>query len=375
MAKRDYYEILGVSKDASQDEIKSAFRKLAKKYHPDLNKDDPKAAEEKFKEAQEAYAVLSDENKRRQYDQFGHAAFDGSSGGGFGGFDASGFDFGDIFDDLFGGSGFGFGSARSSRSRASRGSDELMRIKLSFLESVFGTTKEIEVDVMDTCDECHGDGGFDQVTCEHCHGSGTVTSDQHTIFGSFLSKTTCPYCQGKGKTYKRTCTKCRGKGRIKKNKKIEVTIPSGVNNDDRLRLAGFGNAGSNGGSNGDLYLQFQVADHEFFTRENDDIYIDVPLTITEAVLGCKKEVPTLTGNIKLTIPAGSEDGDKQRIKGKGVNNVSEHHKGDMYFVMKIVVPTKLSREQKQLFEKLDKLGLDNTTDINKFNKFVQQNEK
>ncbi len=375
MEKRDYYEVLGVDKNASQDEIKSAFRKLAKKYHPDLNKDDPKTAEEKFKEAQEAYAVLSDEDKRRQYDQFGHAAFaNGQAGaGGFGGFDASGFDFGDIFDNIFGGAGFGFGSNSSERTRASRGADQLMRIKLSFEEAVFGTKKDIRVDVVDTCDDCHGNGGFDEKTCDNCHGSGTITSEQHTLFGSFLSKTTCPYCNGKGKTYKRVCDTCHGKGRIKSTKTLEVTIPSGVDTGDRLRLAGKGNAGSNGGANGDLYLEFQVGEHEFFVRDHDDIYIEVPLTITEAILGCKKEVPTLSGNIKLTIPAGTDYEDKQRIKGKGINNASTRHKGDLYYIMKIVTPKKLSREQKHLFEKLEETKLEDP-EITKFNRFTEKNQ-
>ena len=371
MNKKDYYEILGVDKSASQDEIKSAFRKLAKKYHPDISKEPD--AEAKFKEAQEAYAVLSDESKRKQYDQFGHAAFEQGGAGGFGGFDASGFDFGDIFDNLFGGSGFGFGT-RSSSNRASRGVDQIMRIKLSFEEAVFGTTKDIQLDVVDTCPECSGKGGFDEQTCERCHGSGTITSEQHTIFGSFLSKTTCPECGGKGKTYQRTCNNCRGKGRIKQSKTLSVTIPSGVDNGDRLRLPGKGNAGTNGGANGDLYLEFQVASHDFFERDEDDIYIEVPITITEAILGCKKEVPTLNGNIKLTIPAGTDHGDKQRVKGKGINNASSRHKGDLYYVMKIVTPKKLSREQKQLFEKLSKTDLEDV-EITKFQKFVKKNDK
>lgn len=373
MNKKDYYEILGVSKNASQDEIKSAFRKLAKKYHPDISKEEN--AEAKFKEAQEAYSVLSDENKRKQYDQFGHAAFEqgGMGGAGFGGFDASGFDFGDIFDNIFGGSGFGFGSSRNSN-RATRGADSLMRMNLTFEEAVFGCKKDVNLDVVDTCEECHGKGGFDEKTCDRCHGSGTITSEQHTIFGSFLSKTTCPDCSGKGKTYKTVCSSCRGKGRVRTNKTLTVTIPSGVDTGDRLRLAGKGSAGTNGGSNGDLYLEFKVADHDYFVREHDDIYLEVPLTITEAILGCKKEVATLYGNVKLTIPAGTDNGDKQRIKGKGINNTSSHHKGDMYFIMKVVTPKKLSREQKQLFEKLSQTKLEDS-EISKFDKFVMKNDQ
>lgn len=372
MNKRDYYEVLGVDKNASQDEIKSAFRKLAKKYHPDISKEED--AEAKFKEAQEAYAVLSDETKRKQYDQFGHAAFEqgGMGGTGFGGFDASGFDFGDIFDNIFGG-GFGFGSTRST-SRASRGADSLMRINLSFEEAAFGTTRDISLDIVEKCDECDGKGGFDEKTCERCHGSGTITSEQHTIFGSFLSKTTCPECAGKGRTYQRTCSHCHGKGRVRKNKTISVQIPSGVDTGDRLRLAGKGSAGTNGGGNGDLYLEFKVADHEYFVREGDDIYLEVPLTLTEAILGCKKEVATIHGNVKLTIPAGTDNGDKQRIKGKGINNTSSRRKGDMYFIMKIITPKKLTREQKQLFEKLSATKLEDS-EISKFDKFVSKNEQ
>jgi len=369
MDKKDYYEVLGVSKGASQDEIKSAFRKLAKKYHPDVSKEPD--AEAKFKEAQEAYAVLSDEQKRKQYDQFGHAAFQGGAGGagGFGGFDFSGFDYGDIFDNIFGGFG-GFGNTRS-RNRAAKGSDSLIRMKLSFEEAVYGTKKDIDLDVTVDCDDCHGKGGFDEATCDKCHGSGTITSEQHTIFGSFLSKTTCPNCNGKGKSYKKRCNSCNGTGKIREHQSVEVKVPSGVDSGNRLRLSGKGGAGINGGPNGDLYIEFIVSDHEFYVRDDDDIYIEVPITITEAVLGTKKEVPTLHGNVNLTIPAGSESGDKHRIKGKGVHNDYTHHKGDMYIVLKIVTPKKLSKEQKKLLESLNNTNLDDDNDIKKFDKFVK----
>ncbi len=375
MAKRDYYEVLGVSKSATQDELKSAFRRLAKKYHPDINKEAD--AEEKFKEVQEAYAVLSDENKRKQYDQFGHAAFEqGGPGGfsGFGGFDASGFDFSDIFDNIFGGgfSSSSFGSRSSNRS--TRGSDTLMRMKLSFEEAVFGCKKDITLDVMEECEHCHGKGGFDEKTCEECHGSGTITSEQRTLFGSFLTKTTCPTCHGKGKTYEKSCPECRGKGRIKKNQTISVTVPKGVDTGNRLRVPGKGGAGNNGGANGDLYLEFVVSEHEFFVRDHDDIYLEVPLTITEAVLGCKKDIPTLYGNVKLTVPAGTDHGDKQRIKGKGIDNESMRRKGDMYLVMKIVTPKKLSRDQKKLFEQLSETAL-RDSEITQFEQFVKKNQE
>lgn len=374
MDKRDYYEVLGVNKSASQDEIKSAFRKLAKKYHPDVSKEPD--AEAKFKEAQEAYAVLSDEEKRRQYDQFGHAAFQSGAGGagGFGGFDFSGFDYGDIFDNIFGGFGGGFSSSRSSN-RARRGSDSLMRMKLSFEEAVFGCKKDVDLDVMEECSECDGKGGFGETTCDKCHGSGTITTEQHTILGSFLSKTTCNKCGGVGKTYERTCNHCHGNGQIRVNKTIEIKIPAGVDTGTRLKLSGKGSAGSNGGPNGDLYIEFMVAEHKFFVRDENDIYIEAPITITEAVLGCKKEIPTLYGNVTLTIPAGSESGEKHRIKGKGINNESTHRKGDMYIVLKIVTPKKLTKEQKKLLEELNKTNLADDDDIKNFNKFIKENEK
>lgn len=380
--KRDYYEVLGVSKDASDADIKSAFRRLAKKYHPDLNRDDPTAAD-KFKEAQEAYEVLSDENKRRQYDQFGHAGVGGSGagfngfGGGFSGFDGADFDFGDIFDNIFGGgfSSFGGGSTRSSGgSRKSRGSDLLMRVDLSFEEAIFGTEKDFDLDVVEDCEECHGKGGFDEKTCERCHGSGTITSEQHTILGSFLSKTVCPDCQGSGHTYQKTCSSCHGKGKVKTHKTITVTVPAGIDTGERLRVSGKGNAGINGGPNGDLYLEFVVEDHEFFQRDGDDIYLELPLTITEAILGCKKEVPTLYGNIQLTVPAGSESGDKQRIRGKGVDNKAHRSKGNMYVITKVITPKKLNRAQKKLIEQLASTDLEDR-EIERFTKFTKKNDR
>lgn len=373
MDKKDYYEVLGVQKSASQDEIKSAFRKLAKKYHPDVSKEPD--AEAKFKEIQEAYAVLSDEEKRKQYDQFGHAAFQGGAGGaggGFGGFDFSGFSYDDIFDNIFGGFGGFGGSSRRTSNRATKGNDSLVKMTLTFEEAVYGTKKEIELEVTETCDHCHGKGGFDETTCEHCHGSGTITSEQHTIFGSFLSKTTCPHCGGKGKSYRRKCSKCNGTGKIRVEKELEIKVPAGVDTGNRLRLSGKGSAGTNGGPNGDLYIEFTVKDHEFYVRDEDDIYLEVPLTLTEAILGCKKEIPTLYGNVNLTVPAGSESGDKQRIKGKGIHNDSTHRKGDMYIVLKVITPKKLSKEQKRLIEMLDDTDLSDK-EIDKFDRFVREN--
>lgn len=380
--KRDYYDVLGVNKGATEAEIKSAFRKKAKEFHPDLNKDNPDAAE-KFKEAQEAYSVLSDESKRKMYDQYGHAGVNNSGASGFGGFggaqgfDASDFDFGDIFDNIFGGgfSSFGGRSSSNGKSRATRGSDLLMRINIDFMDSINGIEKDIKLDVVEDCDDCDGEGGHDAETCDRCHGSGTITTEQHTILGSFVSKTTCPECNGRGKSFKRRCSTCNGKGKVKKNKTITVNVPAGINTGDRLRVSGKGNPGSNGGPNGDLYLEFIVSEHDYFVRDGDDIYLEVPITITEAILGTKKTIPTLYGNVKLTIPSGTDSGDKQRIKGKGVDNKNTRNKGNMYIIMKVITPKKLSREQKKLIESLNKTDLEDDSEITKFSKFTERNDK
>lgn len=374
MNKRDYYEVLGVEKSASEQEIKSAFRRLAKKYHPDVCKEPD--AEAKFKEAQEAYAVLSDEQRRKQYDQFGHAAFDqngGAGAGGFGGFDFGDFDFGDIFDNIFGSS-FGFGGqSRGGRTRATKGADRLLRIKLTFEEAIFGCSKDLNLEVNDTCNKCNGKGGFNEETCKNCHGSGTVTSEQRTIFGAFMTKTTCPTCGGLGKSYKETCSECNGRGYTKAKKTISVTVPAGVDSGNRLRISGKGEAGTNGGPAGDLYLEFIVEEHKFYERDDNDIYLVVPLSITEAILGCKKEIPTIYGNVNLTIPAGSNNGDKHRLKGKGIKNESTRRTGDMYVILEVKNPKKLSREQKKLLEQLSKTDLDSNEAV-EFNKFVKNNK-
>ena len=373
--KRDYYEVLGVSKDASEADIKSAFRRLAKKYHPDLNKDDPSAAD-KFKEAQEAYEVLSDESKRKMYDQYGHAGVNNSSQGmgGFSGFSGGfdGVDLGDIFDSFFGG-GFSSFTGRKT-SRRTRGSDVLKKVKLKFEEAAFGCQKDFDLDFIENCSECDGKGGIGEETCPTCHGSGTITSEQHTILGSFLSKTTCPDCHGEGRTYKKKCSVCGGKGKIKTRKTITVTIPSGVDNSTRLRISGKGNPGSNGGENGDLYLEFYIEEHEYYRREGDDIYLEIPLTITEAVLGCKKTIPTIYGNVNLNIPNGVNNLDKQRIKGKGIKNSSTGNTGNMYLIFNVLIPKKLSRDQKKLFEKLDETSFEEK-ELKEFNRFTEKNNK
>ena len=381
--KRDYYEVLGVSKNATDAEIKSAYRKKAKELHPDLNKDDPKA-EEKFKECQEAYSVLSDENKKRMYDQFGHAGVSGAAGGNPGGygtytnFGGADFDFGDIFDSIFGGAGgfggfSGFGGGRDSTPRATRGSDILMRLDLDFEEAIYGCEKKFSIDVVEECEECHGHGGFDREECKTCHGKGTITSEQRTILGSFMSRSTCPDCHGTGKTYKRKCSECNGKGKLKRNKKITISVPEGINTGDRQRISGKGNPGENGGENGDLYIEYVVAEHNYYIREDDNIYLEVPLTITEAILGCKKEIPTLYGNVKLNVSAGTNSGDRQRIKGKGVDNKYRRHKGDMYVIFKVYTPDRLTREQKNLIDQLSRTPLE-TDEIKRFNNFTEKND-
>ena len=373
MDKRDYYEVLGVSKSASQDEIKLAFRRLAKKYHPDVSKETD--AEEKFKEAQEAYAVLSDPEKRKQYDTYGHAAFSGANGaggaGGFGGFDFSSFDFSSIFDDLFGFGGFG-GSSSSSRTssrRKRKGSDSLLVMDLTFLEAVLGCKKDIEISTTEDCDACHGKGGTGEKVCDMCHGSGTVTSQQRTLFGSFLTKTTCSKCNGEGHIFENTCSKCRGKGYQKVVKNVTVTVPQGVDTGERIRLSGYGEPSKNGGENGDLYIEFKVASHPFYEREGNDLYIELPITITEAILGCKKDIKLPDSMITLTVPSGSETGDKHRIKGKGIKDVNYNRYGDLYIVIKVITPKKLNREQKDLIERLNKTDLEDK-EIAKFRKFV-----
>lgn len=371
MNKKDYYEVLGVSKTASQDEIKSAFRKLAKKYHPDVSKEENAA--EKFKEAQEAYAVLSDENKRKQYDQYGHAAFTNGEGGfsGFEGFDFGGMD--DIMDEVL--RNFGFrtrGSSGKTSSRRKDGDDLLYRMSITFDEAVHGTKKDIKIDVEEECSECDGKGGFGSHTCSECKGSGSVTRQQASLFGSFLSRTTCPKCGGTGTTFDKTCTNCHGTGREKKTKTLAVTIPKGVDTGNRIRLAGKGEAGSNGGYPGDLYIEFSVKDDDFFQRDGNDIYAVIPLTITEAVLGCKKSVPTINGNVEVSIPEGTKNNTRLRLKGKGIESDINNKKGDMYVITNVIIPCKLNRKQKELFKELSDTKLDDDSEFTKYNKYLNE---
>lgn len=371
MNKKDYYEVLGVKKDATDEEIKRSFRKLAKQYHPDVNKEP--GAEEKFKEIGEAYAVLSDPSKRSQYDQFGHAAFQNGAGGasgagGFSGFDFNDFDFSDIFDDLFGG-GFGFGRNKR-KNKSQKGADTLVRIQLDFMEAIKGCKKTIKIDLNDTCDKCAGKGGFREKTCPTCGGRGRVVVQHNSLFGVFQTETTCRDCGGLGKTYEEKCNKCNGKGTVKQTKEIEVEVPAGVDTGNKLRISGKGEAGKNGGPNGDIYIEFMVKEHDLFERDGSDIYIEVPITITEAILGCKKEIPTLENNVYLEIKPGTQSLTKLKLKGKGVKQVNDRFTGDLYAVINVVVPTKLSRSQKELIKELADTDLESEAEIKKFKKYL-----
>ena len=375
MAKRDYYEVLGVSKDASEAEIKSAFRKKAKEFHPDVNKS-PDAAE-KFKEAQEAYACLSDKDNRAKYDQFGHAAFEnpyGNAGGASGGFQGNpfgGFDFSDIFEDLFSGGmgGFsGFGGSSRSSSRARKGSDTLYGMQIDFMDAVYGCKKDIDLEYYDNCDECDGKGGHGESTCSECGGRGVVIKQTNTILGTIQTKTTCPECNGTGKSFKSKCSKCKGTGKVKVSKTVTVTIPAGIDNGEQLRLAGKGEAGINGGPNGDLYIEIRIKPHDFYQRKGNDIYLEVPVTITDLCLGTKKTIKTMDGTVDLKIPSGSQPGEILRIKGKGIDNRDSWRKGDFYCVLKLIIPTNLSRKQKNILEELEETDLEDSSEFDKFYK-------
>lgn len=368
--KRDYYEVLGVSKTATDEEIKRAFRKLAKQYHPDVNKEE--GAEAKFKEIGEAYAVLSDENKRRQYDQFGHAAFDGAAGGsGFGGFEGfnfEDFDLGSIFEQMMGGS---FGARRGAGTRRAKGADKVVKMKLSFEEAVYGCEKEFKVNVDEACSECDGKGGKGESSCSTCNGRGRVISEQRTMFGIFQSETACPKCEGRGVTFKDRCSKCSGKGYVNKDKTLKLHVPRGVEDGDTMRMSGKGSVGPNGGPRGDVYIEFKVGTHEIYQRDGRDVYVKIPLTIAEAVLGCKKEVPTVQGTIITEIPSGTQNGDKFKFRGKGVDDEKSGRKGDAYGIVSVIIPSKLDHTQKKLFKELAGTKLDKSSEFTTYNKYIE----
>lgn len=366
MSKRDYYEVLGVSKTATQDELKKAYRKLARKYHPDLNKDNEEAAE-KFKECNEAYSVLSDDQKRAQYDQFGHAAFEnggmGGGGGfggagGFGGFGGSGME--DIFDMFFGGQG-GRGGNRA-KSGPQRGADLRFDLEITFEEAAFGLEKEINLYRDETCDHCHGEGaepGSKVESCPECNGTGYVRFTQNTMFGQMVNERPCSRCKGEGKIISEPCKECRGKGTVKRNKKLKVKIPAGVDNGSRLRVSGEGEAGAKGGPSGDLYVYLYVKPHKFFERDGTTVLCEVPINIVQATLGADIKVPTLDGQVTMKVPEGTQPGKVLRLKGKGIPSLRGGSRGDQLVRIKVVVPTKLSDKQKDALRKFADISKDN----------------
>ncbi|EDS76403.1 molecular chaperone DnaJ [Clostridium massiliodielmoense] len=346
MASKDYYEVLGLSKGASDDEIKKAYRKLAMKYHPDRNQGN-KEAEEKFKDINEAYQVLSDPQKKANYDQFGSADFNGGGFGG-GGFDFSsgmgGFE--DIFDSFFGG---GFSSSRR-RNGPERGADLEYTVNLTFEEAIFGVEKEISITKNEKCDTCAGSGakpGTNAKTCDKCGGTGQVRVQRNTPLGSFVSTSTCDKCSGTGKVIDEPCTTCHGKGTVRKNKKIKVKIPAGVDTGNVLPLRGQGEPGKNGGPSGDLYINIRVSSHKNFERRGFDIYIKEHISFGKAVLGTELTVPTVDGQVKYKVPAGTQSGTRFRLRGKGVPRVNGHGRGDQYVTIIVDVPKTLNEKQKE----------------------------
>jgi len=351
MEKRDYYEVLGISKTASDDDIKKAYRRLAKKYHPDVSTETN--AEAKFKEVQEAYDVLSDQTKRSQYDQFGHQAANGGFGdGGFGGAGFEGFDFGDIFSAFFGG---GQRSTSRASNRPRKGSDIQRKMSITFEESIFGKTEKIKIPVYDECHVCHGLGAEskkDIKVCSQCGGSGTVIMEQQTLFGRTQTRGTCPTCKGTGKEFIKACSNCNGEGVERVNKEVEIRVPKGIETGQQIRLEGFGNKGANGGPNGDLYIVFEVKPSDKFIREGDDIIVNVPLTFAQAALGTEIKVDTVYGQVMLKIPPGTQSESKFRLKGKGAPNIRTKQLGDQHVIVTVVTPQKLNNQQRKVFEDL-----------------------
>lgn len=372
--KRDYYEVLGVNKSASKDEIKSAYRKLAKKYHPD-NKET--GDEAKFKEIQEAYDILYDDQKRSAYDQFGHAAFDQAGGnpganpfqgGGFGGFG----DLGDIFSQFFGGG----GRQRANPNAPRRGNDVVKRVKIDFMDAINGRDIEIPIEVDDPCPTCGGTGAkspSDVQTCSQCQGRGYVSIKRQSLFGAITSQETCPTCGGTGKIIREKCKDCNGKGYIHKKKNIKVHIPAGIKEGQQIISRGNGERGYNGGQNGDLYIEILVKEHQFFKREGNDIELDIPLDFADACLGTKIDVPTVYGDMTLTIPAGSQPNQILRMKGCGVKDLRSGKPGDQYVRLNIKVPTSLSKKQKELLEQFkEETGKKNENLFDKFKKMFEK---
>ena len=358
-AKRDYYEVLGVSRSASDAEIKKAYRALAKKYHPDMNPGD-KEAEKKFKEASEAYAVLSDAEKRRQYDQFGHAAFEGGAGGagGFGGFDFNGADFSDIFGDIFGDL-FGGGARRGRGSGPMKGANIRKSIRITFEEAVFGCEKELDLVLKDPCSSCQGTGakpGTSPETCPKCGGKGQVVYTSQSFFGTVQNVQTCPNCGGSGKIIKEKCPHCAGTGYTSSRKKIKVTIPAGIDNGQSVRIRDKGEPGVNGGPRGDLLVEINVSRHPIFQRQDVHIFSTVPISFAQAALGGDVKIPTVDGDVLYTVKPGTKTDTKVRLKGKGVPSLRNAQvRGDHYVTLVIQTPEHLSAEAKEALKRFDEL--------------------
>ena len=361
--KRDYYEVLGVGKTAGAPEIKTAYRKLAKQYHPDLHPND-KVAEEKFKEVNEAYEILSDTEKRQKYDQFGHAGVDpnfnaggGGGFGGFGGFGNNAVDISDIFETFFGGAGGGFGSTRTQNPTAPRrGRDLRATLSITFMEAAKGVTKTVSISRLETCTECGGNGakkGTQVQTCPDCGGSGVVTQQQRTPFGVMQSTVPCARCNGKGKIIPEPCPKCRGEGQIKNSKKLEITIPAGIDDGQSIALRGQGNAGENGGPAGDVVVLISVKPDTMFSRQGFDVYVNIPITYAQAVLGAEIVVPTVDGKVQYTVPEGTQPGTSFRLKGKGIRYLNGKGQGDQLVKVYIEVPKKLNKEQRTTLENFE----------------------
>jgi len=346
--KRDYYEVLGVGRDAGDAEIKSSYRKLALKYHPDRNPGDQEA-EDNFKEAAEAYGVLSDSQKRNIYDQFGHQGLEGSGFSGFGGFEDIFSSFGDIFEDFF-----GFGSGRRSGSRVQRGADLRYDLNISFMEAAFGTETEIDLNKMETCTECQGSRcapGTEPETCSYCQGTGQVSRNQ----GFFTVRTTCPHCRGNGQSIPHPCGFCNGSGQTRIRKKVAVKIPAGVDAGSRLRLTGEGEAGPQGGPQGDLYVFINVESHEFFKRDNTHVICQIPVSFVQASIGDSLEIPTLNGHKMLDIPKGTQYGDIFRFKGEGIPSLRNGARGDQIIQVVIKTPTHLNKKQESLLKEFSRI--------------------
>jgi len=363
MDKQDYYETLGVPRDANKDQIKKAFRKLAQQYHPDVNKSDD--AEMRFKEINEAYQVLSDDERRAVYDRYGHAGLQGSGAGAGYGADMSGFgDFGSIFEELFGGFS-GRSASGSSRRQPRRGADLRADIRLSFEEAVFGAEREMDIPRMEACEHCHGTGAEPPtapVVCATCNGTGEVKRRQQSpLFGTIVTASPCPTCNGAGEVIPSPCTKCRGRKFIRITRKLNVKIPAGVDDGTRIRLAGEGEAGQNGGPPGNLYVVVAVAPHKFFVRNGSDILLELPINVAQAALGATIKIPTLEGATEtIEVPPGTQTGAQFRKRGQGVPHLQRNGRGDMLITTRVDVPTKLTSEQKELFRQLAKSFGDDT---------------